>query len=170
MPRHLAQADMLALPFADCRFDAVVSLDAMVYIPRGKESQAIHELVRVLAPGGLLVLRTAALQILRSRMPNSPASCSVSPAARIVQLAAENGVKVLRCTYANSVLMPIALAKFRIIEPLFGSEASSGVQPVAPWLDHLLFTALNVEASWLGAGRNLPVGQSLILIGERVGG
>jgi hypothetical protein len=39
---------------------------------------------------------------------------------------------------------------------------------VAPWLDRLLYAPLAVEASWLGAGHNLPAGQSLVLIGERV--
>ena len=32
------------------------------------------------------------------------------------------------------------------------------MQPVAPWLDRLLFAPLAVEAAWLGAGRNFPVG------------
>ena len=38
-----------------------------------------------------------------------------------------------------------------------------------PWplgLDRLLYGALEREAAWLGAGHDLPIGQSLILIGE----
>jgi hypothetical protein len=35
------------------------------------------------------------------------------------------------------------------------------------WLDRLLHAPLALESAWLGAGRDLPLGQSLIVIGER---
>lgn len=169
--RRLVQADIAALPFADSHFDAAVSLDVMVYIPRGDEANVIRELIRVIAPGGLLVLRTAALEILRSHHAEFTGERQRFTRSQIVKLASESGVKVLRCTYANSFLLPIALAKFRLIEPLMAAlsraEPESGVQPVAAWLDRLLYAVLKLEAWWLGSGRNLPVGQSLILIGER---
>ena len=164
---RMAQAAVSSLPFADGRFDAAVSLDVMVYIPRGEEGRAIRELSRVIAPGGLLVLRTAALEMLRSHHAEFTGEVQRFTRAQLLKLAAESGLRVLRCTYANSLLMPVALAKFRIIEPLTRSKPTSGVQPVAPWLDRLLFRALEMEAKWLGSGRNLPIGQSLILIGER---
>jgi len=169
--RRLAQADIAALPFPDGCFDAAVSLDVMVYIPRGQEAGAIKELVRVTAPGGLLVLRTAALDILRSHHAEFTGERQRFTRSQIVKLVSGQGVNVLRCTYANSLLMPIALAKFRIVEPLLRAmsqhEPGSGVQPVAGWLDRWLYAALELEAKWLGSGRNLPLGQSLILIGER---
>jgi SAM-dependent methyltransferase len=165
--RRLAQADIAALPFPDRCFDAAVSLDVMVYIPRGQESRVIKELVRVVAPGGLLVLRTAALEILRSHHAEFTGERQRFTRSRIMELAAEHGVKVLRCTYANSVLLPVALAKFRLVEPLMSSQPESAVQPVAAWLDRLLYTVLKLEAWWLGSGMNLALGQSLILIGER---
>jgi SAM-dependent methyltransferase len=169
--RRLAQADIAALPFADGQFDAAVSLDVMVYIPRGQEANVIRELARVIAPGGLLVLRTAALELLRSHHAEFTGERQRFTRSQIMQLASQNGVKILRCTYANSLLLPIALAKFRIIEPLVvaltGRQPESGVQPVAPWLDRLLYAVLKLEAWWLGLGRSLPIGQSLILIGER---
>jgi len=165
--QRMAQAEIGALPFADNSFDAAVSFDVMVYVPRGREEPIIGELFRVIAPGGLLVLRTAALEILRSRHAAFTGELQRFTKSQLLKAAAAHGVKVLRCTYANTLLMPIALTKFRVIEPLLGSGASSGVEPVAPWLDRLLFRALDLEARQLGAGRDLPIGQSLILIGEK---
>ncbi len=169
--RRLAQADIASLPFPDRGFDAAVSLDVLVYIPRGEEASVFKELVRVLAPGGLLVLRTAALEILRSHHAEFTGERQRFTRKQIVKLAAENGIRVLRCTYANSLLLPIALVKFRLLEPLVKAmtrtQPESGVKPVAAWLDRVLYTVLKLEARWLGSGRNLPVGQSLILIGER---
>lgn len=165
--QRMAQAEITALPFRDGHFDALVTLDVMVYVPRGEEGRAIGELARVIAPGGLLVLRTAALEILRSHHAKFTGELQRFARRQVMKLAGDNGIRVLRCTYANSLLMPVALAKFRIIEPLAGGEASSGVQPVAPWLDRVLYGALEREAAWLGSGRDLPIGQSLILVGEK---
>jgi hypothetical protein len=74
---------------------------------------------------------------------------------------------VERCTYANSLLMPVALAKFRIWEPLTHQVPASGVEPVGPLLDRLLGAPLQVEAACIGAGLNFPLGQSLVLIGNK---
>jgi hypothetical protein len=83
-------------------------------------------------------------------------------------LMAGAGVRVLRCTYVNSLLLPVALAKFRVWEPLLRKPPASGVEPVAPWLDKLLYAPLALEAAWLGAGHRFPAGQSLVLIGEKM--
>ena len=74
---------------------------------------------------------------------------------------------MLRCTYINSLLLPVALAKFRLWEPLLRRPASSGVQAVAPWLDRLLYSTLALESRWVGAGHGFPAGQSLLLLGEK---
>jgi hypothetical protein len=87
--------------------------------------------------------------------------------ARLMGFAEHAGIRVLRCTYANTLLMPVALAKFRLWEPLTRQAPSSGVDLVPPWLDRILYGALAAEAAWIGAGRNLPIGQSLVLIGEK---
>jgi SAM-dependent methyltransferase len=166
--RRMAQAEIGALPFPDGRFDALATLDVMVYVPRGDEGRVVAELVRVVKPGGLLILRTAALELLRSHHAAFTGEMQRYTRDQLLRLAAANGVRVLRCTYANSLLLPVALAKFRIIEPLTGSGPSSGVQPVSPWLDQLLYGALAREARWLGRGHDLPIGQSLILIGEKL--
>jgi ubiquinone/menaquinone biosynthesis C-methylase UbiE len=164
---RLAQANIAALPFAPHSFDAVVSMDVIVHFPPGQEGGAMRELVRVLKPGGLLAVRVSALDILRSHHSQFAMERQRFTRSRLLRLVREHGIEVQRCTYANSLLMPVALAKFRIIEPLFGGEPSSGVEPVAPWLDKLLYAPLAVESAWLGAGLGLPLGQSLILIGEK---
>ena len=167
-PQGMAQADIAALPFSSQWFDVVVSLDVIVHFALGDEYRAFRELVRVLAPGGLLVLRVSALDMLRSRHSEFTCERQRFTRKRLIQAVSSQGVRVLRCTYANSLLLPVALTKFRIAEPLLRMKPSSGVRPVARWLDRLLYTALRLEAAWLASGRNLPLGQSLILIGERI--
>ena len=162
------QGDIRALPFSDEAFDLVMSVDVLVHLPRGEEQAAARELARVTRRGGLIALRVSALDILRSRHGQFAHERQRFTRRRLTELMEAAGIRVLRCSYANSLLMPVALAKFRIWEPLTRKAPQSGVQPVAPWLDRLLHAPLAVEAAWLSAGHDLPLGQSLMLIGERI--
>jgi SAM-dependent methyltransferase len=166
--RNPVQGDIRCLPFDDGSFDLVLSLDVLAHLPRGEEFRAARELVRVARRGGLVVVRTSALDILRSRHGEFAFERQRFTRRRLMELFAGSGIRVLRCSYLNTLLMPIALLKFRVWEPLLRKAPESGVQPVAPWLDRLLFAPLAVEAAYLGAGRNLPAGQSLLLIGEKM--
>ena len=121
----------------------------------------------VLAPGGLLILRTAALDALRSRHSQFVCERQRFTRARLAEATQRSGIRVLRCTYANSLLLPVALAKFRLWEPLLAKAPESGVKPVPGWLDRILYGCLWLESKWLGGGRDLPLGQSLILVGEK---
>jgi len=165
---RLVQADIRAIPFPAGAFDLVMSVDVLAHLPRGQEHEAAREFARVLASRGLLVIRTAALNVLRSRHSEFAYERQRFTRRRLMGLVTGAGLRVLRCSYANSLLMPVALAKFRVVEPLMRAPASSGLQPVAPWLDRALYAPLALEAAWIGAGHNLPAGQSLILIGEKM--
>jgi SAM-dependent methyltransferase len=165
---RLTQGDIQSLPYASESFDAVVSMDVIVHLPRGEEDRPMREFHRVLRPGGMLVLRASALDILRSRHSAFAMERQRFTQGRLTRLAAACGFRVLRCTYANSLLFPVALAKFRLVEPLLPGPPESGVQPVAPWLDAMLHTPLALESRLLGAGLNFPLGQSLILFAERL--
>jgi hypothetical protein len=142
-------------------------MDVVVHLPRGKEDKPLAEFARVLEPGGLLALRVSALDILRSQHSEFAHERQRFTKSRLLALAERHGFRTLRCTYANSLLMPVALFKFRLVEPLLGGQASSGVEPVAPWLDSLLYAPLAAEAALLAGGVNLPLGQSLILLAEK---
>jgi len=166
--RNPVQGDIRSLPFGDGAFDLVMSVDVIAHLPRGDEHLAARELARVARRGGLVVVRTSALDMLRSRHGEFAHERQRFTRRRLMGLFAGAGIRILRCTYSNSLLMPIALLKFRVWEPLLRKPAESGVQRVAPWLDRLLYAPLAVEAAWLGAGHNLPAGQSLVLIGEKM--
>ena len=165
---RLTQTDIARLPFRDAAFDAVFSLDVLVHFPRGEDRGAVAELARVLRPGGLLVLRVSALDILRSRHSMFTHERQRFTRSRLAAIARESGLRPLRATYANSLLFPIAFARFRIWEPLLQKPPASGTVPVAPWLDRLLYLPLAAESKLIGAGLTLPLGQSVIMIAEKV--
>lgn len=164
---RLAQADISALPFRDGAFDLAVSMDVIVHFPPGEEDKPVQELARALTPGGVLALRVSALDALRSRHSQFAHERQRFTRARLRSLAERHGLEILRCTYANSLLAPIAFVKFRICEPLFRSQPQSGVQPVNAWLNRALYKPLDWESRWIGSGRDLPIGQSLILLARK---
>jgi len=161
------QADICSLPFASASFDLVLSVDVLPHLPQDVERRAASEFARVLAPGGLVAIRAAALDILRSRHSAFAYERQRFTRRRMVEMAESAGFRVLRCTYVNSLLLPVALAKFRLWEPLLRRPASSGIQPAPAWLDGMLHAALALEARWVGAGLGFPAGQSLLLVGEK---
>jgi ubiquinone/menaquinone biosynthesis C-methylase UbiE len=163
----LTRGDITQLPFRSNSFDAVASLDVVVHLPRGEEGRALEELSRVLMPGGLMILRVSALDILRSRHSEFTSERQRFTAERLIRAVTEQDIKVLRCTYANTLLFPIALAKFRLYEPLTRQPARSGVQAAGGVLNRLLSFPLAAESELLAVGVNMPIGQSIILIGEK---
>jgi SAM-dependent methyltransferase len=166
---RLVQGDAARLPFRDASAGAVLSLDVIVHFPRGQEQAALKEMARVLKPGGLLVLRVAALDALRSRHSEFAQERQRFTRARLRRSVESAGFRVLRATYANSLLLPVALFKFRVWEPLLRQPPASGTEPVAGWLNSLLAAPLALEAAAIRAGINFPLGQSVILLGEKRG-
>jgi SAM-dependent methyltransferase len=162
------RGDIRALPFADGLFDLTMSLDVLTHIPAGEEHLAARELARVTRRSGLVVVRSSALEILRSRHSEFVHEGQRFRRRQLMGLFAGAGIRVLRCTYVNSLLLPVALFRFRVWEPLTRQPAASAVEPVAPWLDRLLYAPLGLEAAWIGAGRNFAAGQSLLLVGEKM--
>jgi SAM-dependent methyltransferase len=164
---RVVQGDLAKLPFRDASFDLVLSMDVIVHFPRGHEQPAFDELARVLAPGGLCVIRVSALDWLRSRHSQFAAERQRFTRPRLISQLKQAGLQVDRCTYLNSLLVPVAAAKFRIWEPLTRQPAQSGVEPVSPWLNRLLEIPLGLEAKWIGGGHNFPVGQSLLAVARK---
>ena len=164
---RVVRADVAKLPFRNSAFDALISMDVLVHFPRGEERAAFRDFVRVVRPGGLFAIRVSALDVLRSRHSEFAHERQRFTKSRLLAEARAAGIEVLRCTYLNSLLLPVSLTRFRIWEPLTRQKPASGVHNYGPVLDKLLGIPLSLEEKWLGAGLNFPLGQSLLLVGRK---
>ena len=163
----LAQGDIRALPYRSESFPLVVSLDVLVHLPLGDEVSAFSEFARVLEPGGLLALRVAAFNSLRSRHSMHVGERQRFTRRQLLRTSALAGLECRYATYANALLVPLALLKFRLWEPLTGATPASGVQSMPPIMNNLLETFLRAESRWLQAGRSFPLGQSILLFARK---
>jgi hypothetical protein len=112
-------------------------------------------------------MRVSALDILRSRHSQFTHERQRFTRPRLVAAVRRAGLEPLRCTYLNSLLLPVALFKFRVWEPLTRAGATSGVAPMPGWLNRSLERILKAEAGWLAAGRDFPAGQSLLVFARK---
>jgi SAM-dependent methyltransferase len=162
------QASVFELPFPAAAFDLAMSFDVLQQFEAGAERGALSELARVVKPGGLLALRVSAFRSLRSRHSEFVRERQRFTRPQLTCLLQEAGFRILRATYANTLLSPAALVKFRLIEPRQAKRAQSGVQAAPRWLNRALYSFLAAEAGWLRMGFGLPFGQSLLTIAERL--
>jgi len=161
-------ASTTQLPFADSSFDFVSSIDVLPVLTEEEAKLAIKEFARVLRPGGVLYLRSAAFKILRSRHSQFVAEKRRYRGSEIVPMVQESGLHMLRESYANFLLSPIALLKFRVWEPLVSAPPRSGVAEIpADRLNHGLAAVLRLEAKMLRLGFRFPFGQSWLMIAQK---
>ncbi len=164
---RLTLADIRELPLASSTFGLLLALDVIAHLEAGQERDAFAEFGRVLAPGGILLLRASAFRWLRSLHSEFVCERQRYTLGQIEPLLRANGLELVRSSYANTLLLPIALAKFRLWEPLMGGKPESGLQSVNPLLNTTLEQFLRLEAAWLRLGGRLPVGQSLWVVARK---
>ena len=155
------------LPFPAASFDLVLAMDVLVHFRKDEEIVAVRELLRILRPGGFLFLRASALNIFRSRHSEFVWEQQRFSRKRLRQIARSEGLTIHRLSYANFLLSPLALLKFRILEPLTRRVAASGLETFSKPVDTLFYGALRLESSLIHRGIGAPFGQSLYLLAQK---
>lgn len=168
----LAQASVTALPFADESFDLVTSFDVLVQLTGARADElAVSEMYRVLRPGGVAFVRVAAYEWLRSGHDAALDTQRRYRLGELTSLLERAGFRVLRQTYANSLLLPLAAFRRLVLKRIGLADRGSDVKPLAPslgWLNGLLLAALRAEARWVRRPRrNLPAGLSAICVAAK---
>lgn len=157
-------ADVRSVPYGDESFDLALLMDVLAHMREGEERLPLAEIFRVLRPGGRLFLRTAALKMFRSRHSEFIWERQRFSKRGLCRAVSAEGFSIERATYANSLLSPVALMRFRVWEPLMRTAPASGVQRLPAWMEWLFYRALCVEGRLLEAGFNFPFGQSLFVV------
>jgi ubiquinone/menaquinone biosynthesis C-methylase UbiE len=167
---NLVRASATHLPFADATFDLVTSFDVLVQIPgAGADEQALREMSRVLRPGGLAFVRAAAYEWMKSGHDAALHSQRRYTLGELRGKLEQAGFIVRRATYANSLLLPVAMLRRLALKRWGLVDSGSDVKPLPSslqWLNDGFARALQAEARWLRAHR-LPCGLSAICVAEK---
>ena len=165
----VAQASITDLPFDASSFDLITSFDVLPQLPTGEaDTKAISEMYRVLRPGGVGFVRTAAYEWLRSGHDDALGTQKRYDLAELSSRLERSGFTVLRATYANSLLLPAVVFRRLVLKRARLADSGSDVKPLPRWLDPLntiMRVTLQAEAAWLGTMHlNLPAGVSAICV------
>jgi len=169
---RLTQASATDLPFADEAFDLVTSFDVLVQIPgEGADERAMREMYRVLKPGGVAFVRGAAFEWMKSGHDLALGTARRYSLGELREKLKGVGFEILRATYANSLLFPIAAVRRLVLKRLGLADRGSDVKPLPQnlqGLNRILTNALRWEAKRLRDPQaKLAVGLSAICIARR---
>ena len=149
-----------ALPFGDATFDAAIAADLLCH-GAVDPAQALAELLRVLRPGGRLIVNMPAYSWLLSdhdRLVHNVRRCTVSQLRALIQGA---GFIRVEATYWNGLLLPLMVVQRKLRRR---NAAVSDVAPFPPWLDAMFHAITEIERRLPFC---LPAGGSVLATAER---
>jgi SAM-dependent methyltransferase len=164
--KRLVRGSVEAIPFRSGTFDLVTSFDVLYHLAVGDDLAAMAELKRVLRPGGVLLVRVAAYDWIRGAHDAATHTRHRYTRGELVGKLRQTGFEVLRSSYANFSLFPLAPAK-RLLERNAPTGPADLWQP-PELLNSLLADLLSLEAGPI-ARRGLPVGLSVVAIARKPG-
>lgn len=154
--RPIVRGTINSLPFADTAFDLATSSDVLCHAGVD-EAGALAELRRVLVPGGSLLLSLPAYGWLLSDHDRAVHNIRRYTETRLRGLLLGAGFGVRRCSYWNTLLFPLMVAKRKL-----WSSQGSDVEPMPPMVDAGFRLLTEGETAWLRAGGTLPFGGSIL--------
>ena len=166
---RLARASVNAVPFPSDAFDVVTSFDVLYSLEEPVERAAVHEMYRLLRPGGYVLVNVAAMEVLRGDHSILSREVRRYSPATLERLLAGAGFTVVRLTYTNASLF-LPMVAVRVVQRIRGLPPEHHAQqditvPPAP-VNAALAAALRVESWWLRVFNN-PFGSSLLCLARK---
>ncbi len=159
-------ASIDSIPFAANSFDLVTSFDVICQLGEDEAKSALLELCRVLKPGGGLMVRVPAFQFLYGPHDVVLHTSHRYSAGEMSARLETAGFEMLKTTYANTLLFPVALARRLLAKFLRPGAGDSDVRPV-PWPLNAAFTAILSAESLVLSKFRLPFGLSVIALARK---
>lgn len=155
------------LPFADEEFDAVLSLDVL-YHEAVDEGLALHEMRRVLRPGGVLVLNLPAFEVLRGSHDVAVGGARRYRMCHVQRLLKVHSFDTVINQYWNAWLFLPLLVRRQLSRRHAGtaSAAVSDLRMPTPAWNRLLVVAGRIDALLCRTLR-VPFGSSIFVVARR---
>lgn len=166
----LIQTDVLQCEFREA-FDLVGCFDVIEHLD--DDVRVLAALRAQLRPGGHLLLTVPAHMILWSDFDTASGHRRRYQGSQLAARLSEVGFRLEYCTEFMSVLFPLMLMRRRLFWGRGGqANASLSTQmqselKIHPLSNRILEWVLRPEAWWIGKGRRLPFGTSLLAIAAR---
>ena len=163
---RVCQGSLLALPYPDAAFDLVTGFDVLYHRGVPDDVAALRELRRVVRPGGWGLVRVPAMPALWSAHDEAVHARQRYWLGELRAKAEQAQWEVVRGTYANTLLLPVAAAArwAKVIRREAGGHTGESEVQEAPGVVNAALTAiLWLEAQWL-RWADLPLGLSALVL------
>jgi len=157
---RIVRGTINALPFAPASFDAAVTADVLCHAAVNPAA-ALHELRRVLRPGGRLLVNMPAYAWLLSAHDRRVHNVLRQNRAQLRAMLADAGFVRICVRYWNGLLLPLMVAQRKLLAR--GGGAASDVALFPPWLDAILYAITDLERR---LPFSLPAGGSVLATAE----
>lgn len=152
----------LQIPLPDHSFNVVTAMDLLSQLTFEDNNVFLQEVRRVLKPGGLFILRTAAHPWLRGSHDQHIHILSRYSKQGLYDLLIHNGFKIIKLSFVNFfVLIPVLLKRF--LQRILKSPPSSDIDLLPHWLNQCFIFLEKIELLCL-LGFGLPIGVGLLAV------
>lgn len=153
------------LPFKDNTFDLIVSNDVICHKSIKSDQKAINELSRVLAPGGLLLLKLPAFNWLKGAHDARVFTKKRYGKNDVQKMLWAAGHLPVKSSFAGSFLVPVVILK-NAVDRTTGKHSDSSVASVWQPLNKFLISLFNIERVIISF-LNIPVGITIITVSRK---
>jgi len=158
-------ASINQLPFAASSLGAIFSADVLCH-RSVDQTQALADLHRCLAPGGVLVLNLPAYDWMFSAHDRAVHTARRYTRTRLSALLRQAGFAEIRTSYWNSLLFPLMVLRRKLMKT---EGAASDVMPFPAPIEFLFRAAMRLENFLLRCGVVLPFGGSVLAVAIKHG-
>lgn len=156
---EIVQGSVLALPYGDQSFDAVISADVICQVDDA--ASAVQEFARVLRPGGMVIINVPALMWMWSYHDNSCETKHRYNRPELCDLFAAAGFDLKFSSYRNFLNFPLIAARRKLF-PV--KNATSDIQAYHPVIEAVPATLGRIELMWQKRNFASPIGTSVFLV------
>lgn len=161
---HVAEAAQL--PFNDETFDIVGVFDVLYHKGIKSDEKVLHEIYRVLKPGGVIAVTDSADMKLWSKHDLSVHARERYSSNSMCKKMKKAGFIIRKISYFNTFLYPIVFL-IRKIDSIFTKKPpKSNIKKANNVINKVLFSFFVVESLLLNY-INLPFGVSILVIGKK---
>ncbi|AFY30302.1 class I SAM-dependent methyltransferase [Cyanobium gracile] len=159
---RIVEGSITEMPFPPCSFDIVICADVLSQIKGG--SLALHEIARVLRPGGVMVINVAAYRWMWSYHDEQVETKHRYRRSELTRMARSCGLRPLEASYVNTIIFPLIIARRKILPP---KAATSDVMVYSPLVETTFAFMAKIEHTWLRLGLSFPTGCSVFLAASK---
>ena len=137
----ITQGSIMAMPYWDAQFDAVISADVLCH-DGVDPAQSLREIRRVLKPGGKLVINMPAYGWMASAHDRRVHNARRTTPGELRRWLAEAGLAEIQVRFWNSLLFPAMVLQRKL---LARGDAASDVAMISPPMNAMLLAITRLE-------------------------